>query len=286
MPTYSTTQPITATIQLASGDVRIEASDRKDTVVDVSACNASHEPDVEAAEQTRIEFSDGTLRVIGAKGRGVGFLRKPGSVTLVVRIPSDSNVTAATGLGRVIAVGRLGTCHIRSGAGDVQLSDAASIDLVTGLGTISAGHVSGDATCVTGSGGVRVVRVEGSTQIKNSNGDTWLGEMGASVRVKASNGSITVERAHSDVRAATANGGVRVGSTERGTVDLRTALGGIEVGVAVGTAARLDLHTSYGSVVTELESTDRPGPDDATVTVSAQTSAGDIVIRRAGVEAA
>jgi DUF4097 and DUF4098 domain-containing protein YvlB len=281
MPTYSTTTPITATIQLANGDVRIEASDRRDTVVDVTATNGSHEPDVAAAEQTRVEYTEGTLRITGAKGRGVGLLRKPGSVQLVVRIPDGSAVSAATGLGRVITAGRLGDCHIRTGAGDVQLSDAASIDLVTGLGAITAGHVSGNATCVTGSGGVRVAHVDGSTQIKNSNGDTWLGETGAAVKVQASNGSVTVDRAHGDVKAATANGDLLVGSAERGSIDLRTALGRIEVGVAAGTAARLDLHTSFGSVVTELEATDRPRPEEPIVTMSAQTSAGDIVVRRA-----
>ena len=280
MPTYPTTTPITATIQLAWGDVRIEASDRQDTTVDVTPRDSSHEADVRAAEQTRVEFSNGTLRVDGPKGWGAGIFRKPGSVQLVVAIPSDSRVDAATGLGHVRTVGRLGDCHIRSGAGDIHLGDAASADLVTGLGSISAGHLSGSATGVTGSGGVRVAQVDGSAQVKNSNGDTWLGEVRNAVRVKSSNGSIVVDRARGDVKAATANGGVVVGCTESGTVDLKTALGRIEVGVVAGTAARLDLHTSFGSVVNELDAADRPRPDEATVAISAQTSAGDIVIRR------
>ncbi len=281
MPTYPTATAISVTIELPNGDVRIEASDREDTVVDVTASNPSHEADIAAAEQTRVEFADGTLRVIGSKGRGIGLLRKPGSVQLVVRTPSDSHINAATGLGRVFADGRLGECHIRSGAGDVQVSDAASVDLVTGLGVLSAGHVSGNATCVTGSGAVRLAQVDGSTKIKNSNGDTWLGTVGADVKVKSSNGSVSVECARGDVTLATANGDLRVARAERGTVDLRTALGRIEVGIAAGTAARLDLHTSFGSVINELDPTDRPQSDEATMTMTAQTSAGDIVVRRA-----
>ena len=128
---------------------------------------------------------------------------------------------------------------------------------------------------------MRVGHVDGRTSVKNSNGDTWLGSAGSAVRVKSSNGSVAVERALGDVKVATANGNLRVDSAERGSVDLRTALGRIEVGVPEGTAARLDLHTSYGSVVSELKATDQPRPDDAILTMSAHTSAGDILIRRA-----
>jgi hypothetical protein len=281
MPAYSTPGPIHATIQLVSGDLRIEASDRVDTVVDVSPCNESSATDVAAAEQTRVEFADGRLRVIGAKGTGVGFLRRPGSVQVLVRVPTGSAVAAATGLGIVSSDGHLGVCHIRSGAGDVQIADAESIDLVTGLGTLSAERVDGDATCVTGSGNVRVASVGGRARVRNSNGDTWLGNVDAAVRVKASNGSVAIDRAGSDVRVATANGELRVGRVESGTVDLRTALGSVEVGIREGTAARLDVHTSFGTVLNDLPPSTRPGVGESTVEVSVQTSAGDIVIRRA-----
>lgn len=285
MTTYSTTEPITATIQLAHGDVRIEADDRQDVVVDVAPTLSTHQPDVDAAEQTRVEFADGVLRITGAKGRGVAMLRKPGSVQIIVNVPTGSNLVAETGLGRITTKGLLGACRVRSGAGDVLLQDAGSLDVVTGFGGISAGHVAGDASCVTGSGGVRIAQVDGSMTVRNSNGETWLGAVGNAVKVKASNGSVVVDRAQGDVKVATANGDLRVGSAEGGILDLRTAMGRIEVGVPEGTAARLDVHTSFGAVVNELEPTDRPQPDEAIVTMSARTSAGDIVIHRAPADA-
>ena len=130
MPTFRTTDPITATIQLAHGDVRIEASEREDTVVTVTATDALREADLLAAQQTRVDYADGTLRVVGPRTGG-GILRKPGSVQLAVAAPAGSSVSAATGLGHVRTVGRLGDCHVRSGAGDVHLGDAAAADLVT-----------------------------------------------------------------------------------------------------------------------------------------------------------
>ena len=46
MPTFETPQPITATIDVAVGDVRISAVDRGATVVEVRPSDASNEEDV------------------------------------------------------------------------------------------------------------------------------------------------------------------------------------------------------------------------------------------------
>jgi hypothetical protein len=72
-----------------------------------------------------------------------------------------------------------------------------------------------------------------------------------------------------------------VGAVSRGDVELRTAFGSIEVGIAEGTAARLDVRTDYGSVRQELEAAGAPPASAATVAVRARTSHGDITIRRA-----
>ena len=69
MPTFDTPEPISVTIDLAVGDVRIIASDRADTVVDVRPSDASNEDDVKAAEQTRVEYADGQLLVKAPKLR-------------------------------------------------------------------------------------------------------------------------------------------------------------------------------------------------------------------------
>ena len=60
----------------------------------------------------------------------------------------------------------------------------------------------------------------------------------------------------------------------------RDSFGEIEVGIQAGTAARLDVHTQFGRIHNQLDSSDGPGSSDQTVEVSARTSYGDIVIRR------
>ena len=59
MHVFDTPDPISVTIELGVGDVRIAASDRADTVVDVRPTDEHHEPDVQAAEQTRVEYTAG-----------------------------------------------------------------------------------------------------------------------------------------------------------------------------------------------------------------------------------
>ena len=120
--------------------------------------------------------------------------------------------------------------------------------------------------------------------MKNSNGDTRIGQSGGALRVKSANGLISVDRAQGDVVATTANGNLRIGSAERGSVQLKTSLGRIEVGIPTGTSARLDLSTSFGVVRNDLDATDQPAAGERTVEVHAQTSAGDIDVVRVPVD--
>ena len=63
MPTFSTPDPITLNFDVAVGHIRIAASSRNDTVVEVLPSNSSREVDVRVAEQTRVEFAGGRLQI-------------------------------------------------------------------------------------------------------------------------------------------------------------------------------------------------------------------------------
>jgi DUF4097 and DUF4098 domain-containing protein YvlB len=285
MPRYSTEGPITASIRIACGDIRLVAGDRQDATVAIAPSDANRSADVTAAADARVEYLDGNLRVISSKNpRVIGPMKRTGSVQVTIELPAESHVDAVTGLGAIHSEGFLGECRVQTGAGDIRLAGTATLDATTGIGAIAVDHVTGNASCKTGSGSVRASTIDGSATIKNSNGDTWIGDVHKAIKVKASNGAVTVGRARGDVTAATANGDLLIGSVESGTVDLKTALGRIQAGIRVGTAARLDLHTSFGNVVNELDAADRPGPSEATVDITAQTSAGDIVIHRASTD--
>ena len=116
--------------------------------------------------------------------------------------------------------------------------------------------------------------------IKNSNGDTHLGDVGGDLRARAANGDIAVDRARATVAAKSANGAIRLGAVQRGPVVAETAMGAVEIGIADGTAAWLDLDTRYGHLHNALETAGPPAAGEETVEVRARTSYGDITIRR------
>ena len=141
-------------------------------------------------------------------------------------------------------------------------------------------RVDGSAE-VIGGGALSLGDVTGDVEVKNLNGRTWIGRVGGTLNVKSANGDITVDRAHADVSAKTANGAIQLGEVLSGSVVLETSSGGLEVGIGAGTSAWVDARTRYGRVRNSLETAGGPEPSKATVEVRAQTSFGDIVIRRA-----
>jgi Putative adhesin len=282
MPTFDTPEPISAVIELPVGDVRITASDRDDTAVEIRPSDESHEPDVRAAEQTRVEYSAGRLLVKAPRQRslGLGLFGKPGSIDVTIGLPTGSDVYGDAAAVAFRGTGRLGECRVKTSAGDVQLEHTGPLEVNTGAGAIAVDRAAGPAEISTGSGRIRLGQIDGTAVIKNSNGDSWIGEVAGDLRVNAANGDISVGHADAGVTASTANGDVRVGELVRGSASLKTGMGEIEVGIHAGTAARLDVHTAFGQIRNQMDAADGPGPSDQAVEVRARTSYGDILIRR------
>lgn len=282
MTTFPTPSPIAASVEVQWGDIWIVASDGITTTdVEVTPASAASEKDHLAAEATTVTFADGRLRVVGPKNRTGVFNKKYGAVQVRVHLPRGSALEAITGSGAVVTEGELGACRVKSAAGDLRIDDAASADLRTGMGSISAGSIAADLFCKTGTGPIRIERAGGRLEVRTANGDTWIGVAGGPVRVKAANGGISIDRAQGDVVASTPVGNLRVGSAEQGVVALKTSTGRIDVGIPWGTAALLELTTKFGAVNNELEATAAPSTTERFVEIQALTSAGDISIVRA-----
>ncbi|MFK8909483.1 DUF4097 family beta strand repeat-containing protein [Streptomyces sp. YS-3] len=278
MPTFDTPQPLSATIDIQVGHARIIAGKRIDTVVEVTPSDPGNKQDIQAAEETVVTCADGKLLVKGPRKRSP--FGKYGAVDVTVELPAGSELTGSTGLGDLIVEGRFGNCRLTVAAGNIELEEAADVHLKTTHGDISVDRTTGEAE-IYGSGRVRVSRIDGTATIKNINGATVIGEIGGELHVKSSNGPINVMRAESSVTAKSANGAIRVDEVVRGRVTLETSAGGLEIGIAEGTAAWLDVRSKAGRVRNELGTADGPDTSEETVEVYGRTSVGDIVIRRA-----
>ncbi len=280
MPTFDTPGPITASVELTAGELRVVASERPDTVVHVRPADDGEDRDVRAAEQTRVEFATGTLTVRGPRQAGLGIFGRVGAVDVLVELPAGSDLEAKLGVGTVRCSGALGACRLGSGAGDLQVEQAESLSLKTGMGLLTAETVTGAAKLTTGSGRLRVRSVAGSAVLKNGNGDIWIGHAGSDVQIRSANGDIAADSTAGSITAATANGDIHVRELVRGSATLRSAAGRIEIGIRSGTAARLDVYTQYGKVHNEMTATDGPAETDEQAEVRARTAFGDILIHR------
>lgn len=286
MPTFDTPEPIEVILDVDVGDLRIVATDRADTVVEVLPTNPAKGSDVAAAERTTVEYEGGSLVVRTTKTRRRWAPWGGGeSVDVRIELPAGSRVDGTAGVATLRCAGRIGECRYRAGVGDIRLEAAGPVVLKTGVGDVIVDAVAGMAE-VTAAGSIRIGRVEGPAVVRNRNGDTWIGEVAGDARVKAANGRIEIESARDSVVAKTANGDVRIGEVERGAVVAQSACGALEVGVRDGVAAWLELETKFGSVQSDLGPAGRPGPGEAAVEVHATTSMGSITIRRSFARAA
>jgi len=278
MPTYRTPDPIQAVIEFTAGDARITATERDETTAEVRPSDPNEEADVRAAEQTRIEYASGRLLVKGPKLRTI--FGRTGSIDVTVELPAGSRLQGNAGVGAFRSEGDLGDCRLSSGAGDVELDQCDALDVNTGAGSVSVDEVDGAADITTASGRIRIGALRHRAAIKSSNGEIWIGEAAGDLRVRTANGRVDVDRARAAVDASTANGDLRIGGLTEGRATLKTSVGAVEIGIADGTAAKLDVHTQFGNVRNQLQSTDQPGPADRTIEVYARTSMGDITVHR------
>ncbi|MFC5749742.1 DUF4097 family beta strand repeat-containing protein [Actinomadura rugatobispora] len=264
MPVFATPAPILASVQLTAGDVIIEAGDRADTVVEVRPSDGGRDTDVDAAAQTRVEFTGGALSIRSPKTRAWRFFGTGGSVDVTVRLPSGSRVDIRAGMADLRCQGRLG---------------ASRLD--TSSGHITADALGGPSEVTTANGDVRIGEIDGTAVVKSSNGGVTVGTAGGDLRLQTAYGDFSVDRALAGLSARTAYGRIRIGEVVRGSILLETAGGDLEVGVREGTAAWVDAVSAYGRVTSRLEAAEGPGGSEETVEIRARTSYGDIRIHRA-----
>jgi len=281
MPTFDTPEPISVTVEPGVGNVHIVASDRTDTVVEITPSDATEPSDVKAAAQTRVDFTGGTLSVRGPRISPFDITKKTRSIDVLIGLPTGSTVSGRTGLGDLRVTGRLGKCQFRSSTGHLHVEQTGDLDVHTATGHVTVGSVAGNAEISTSSGRMQIGEVSGTGVVKNSNGLTTIGSITGALRVRSSNGDIVVERADDSVSAKSSNGAVRVLDAARGQLTLDSAMGDIEIGIREGSSAWLDVKTNFGRVVNDMDAGKEPGAATDKIEAHAHTAFGDITIHRA-----
>ncbi|MFZ1175571.1 MAG: DUF4097 family beta strand repeat-containing protein [Mycobacterium sp.] len=262
MPTFDTPHPIAVRIEAGGGSIRLVATGRADTVVQVRPHDESRSSDVWAAEHTRVLFRDGKLVVLAAK-RGVPSFGG-GAIDLEIALPSRSRLHVSLASADLRAEGEFADFRFAGASGDVE------VDSVTGR--IRAANASGSFTAGA---------VEGSASFATASGDVTIGNLDGDLKFKSASASLSVERLRGHVRSRTASGSVHVAAAVSGGVSAHTSSGDVAVGVAEGTAVRLDILTGSGVVANTLQPSEGPEPGDETFLLQVRTSSGGVDVHRA-----
>jgi DUF4097 and DUF4098 domain-containing protein YvlB len=276
---FQTPEPISAKLSLLVADVRVDASARDTTTVQLWPSDPEDPRDVELVKRTEVSFEDGTLSIRSPKS--LRSFKPRGSIEVFVQLPTDSSVKAGTATGSFRATGVLGSCRIDTAAAEIAIERAHTAKISKAAGEVTIGEVAEDASIESATGDIRIERIGGNAKIDNANGDVRIGSIDGDLKLSGASGDVLVRRSGGSVSASTAFGAVRLLSVAHGRVKVDSARGDIEIGIAEGSAAWLNLNTTFGRARSELDAADTPGEQEQTVEVSASTAFGDVTVRRA-----
>jgi len=263
---FETPGRVALDLRLAEGEIEIETSETGTTEVAVDA-RGSDDAVRELLEATRIEHRQSgdrhEVRVLVPKQRG--FFRRSVDVEITVRAPHGADLRAQAASADTYGRGRFGSVAVESASGDVELG------------------ATEDAAVKSASGDVRIESTGGDASVSTASGDVTLGPVAGLVNVKSASGDVSVREAASDVSVSTASGDVVLGAVVRGRVELRTASGDLEVGIAKGSNVWVDARSLSGDTSSELElgEAEPTGVEGPVVEVRAVSMSGDVKIVRA-----
>jgi len=199
MQKFDTAAPVTATLDIPAGRVRLIAADRTDTTVEVRPASASSGRDKKAAEQTTAEYRDGVLRIVTPADKRV--LGSSGSVEVIVQLPAGSRVEAKAASAEFRTTGRLGEVVFDAPHATVTVDEATTARLTTQAGDITVGRLGGDAEIRTAKGEIRIAEAARGTVVLRTEAGSISVDAAAGVSA-ALDASTSYGRIHNALRNA------------------------------------------------------------------------------------
>ncbi|MFI6039874.1 DUF4097 family beta strand repeat-containing protein [Streptomyces sp. NPDC051315] len=176
MQKFDTPAPISAVLDIQAGRVQVIAADRADTAVEVRPADPAKGRDVKLAEQTTVEYADGTLRITAAAATKNRILGPSGSVEVTVQLPAGSRVEVTSAGAEFRGVGRLGDVAVDGAHGQVKLDETAGARLAVLAGDVSVGRLGGPAEISTQQGDIRIHEaVRGTVTLRTQQGQISVG---------------------------------------------------------------------------------------------------------------
>ncbi|MEO8424050.1 MAG: DUF4097 family beta strand repeat-containing protein [Actinomycetota bacterium] len=258
--TFDTPGRLELELRIPAGSIRIRAEATSQTQLSI---RGERDPD-----DFRIVFDDARPGeqhlTIEYRERGKLFGWKGTEIRVDLTVPLGVVVACDTGSADLEVTGRIGSLAFRSGSGDCRFDDVdGEVNAKVASGDLAGSTVGGGFSFTSASGDARVRQIGGDAGGKSASGDISLGTVGGSVHL------------------ATVSGDVEIGSVATGSATVRSVSGDVEIGVARGTRVYLDLGSTSGDTVSELDMSEASsGRGGADLELSVGTVSGDIRIVR------
>jgi hypothetical protein len=256
--TFTTPGPLSLDVRIPVGTIEVRATDTKETHVSLTGERDEEEITIELTPRP---LGGHRLLVAYKPRKTFGWFGGLEDLRCRIEVPTGTEVEGESGSADLTVIGDVGSLVFKSGSGDLSFGDVAGTAAVkVASGDVEGGAVGGDLTVHSASGDVHVRSVGGATTVRTASGDTELGRVGGSVQ------------------ATTASGDVEIEQAETGRLNLKTVSGDVTVGVAPGTGVWLDLASTSGDAISELDGGDG---GNASLEIHAASVSGDILVRRA-----
>ncbi|MEU6168447.1 DUF4097 family beta strand repeat-containing protein [Streptomyces tanashiensis] len=176
MQKFATTAAIVTTLDVPAGRIRLIATDRTDTTVEIRPADASKSRDAKTAEQTEVTYTDGVLNIEVPKPKNTLRGNDLGSIEVTVQLPAGSRIEAQAAATEIRTTGRLGDVTFQGAYGEIVIDEAANLTLTATDGDVRIGRLTGSADITAARGDIRITEAtRGTLALTTQKGDITVG---------------------------------------------------------------------------------------------------------------
>lgn len=272
--TFPADGPVDVSVRQHSGETIVTALDTTEVSVDLRASGPDADQIIDA---TTVDFRAGALHIEVPKTPSSGLQRA--SVDISVTVPRASALDLQSGSGKLVMDGEFAAVTAKSGSGDISVDSCTDAELKAGSGSVVV-RTAQSVTASTGSGDITVDVAGGRAELSTGSGDVELTGAVGSGSATTGSGDVTVSVLDGSFEVKAVSGDVTIRRAVAGELRVKTVSGDVEVGIAAGTAAHLDVSSVSGRVRSGLDEADGPGDSDHKLMLSARTVSGHITLER------
>lgn len=183
---------------------------------------------------------------------------------IVAQVPAGTDVEVNSTSGEVRLTGRLGAVRVHTASGNIEVGDAARLDITTASGQLTGGAIGGEATISSVSGDCTLRCVDGTLAATLTSGDLRVDECGG------------------DLTVASTSGDVRVSRCRGSDISVRSISGDVRVGLPTGIRVEAEISTLSGRASLPDAAPSAVGGERRAVRLHLKTISGDIRVERTG----